>query len=109
MKGQITCQTSNILYIGTCTKEDRSRGTCPTRPQYVGETGLSAEKRFVGHRNSVVQACHQGTSLPVGEHFQQQGHSVTDFVFTPVEKIYSNSNMKEFNDIDRKYLIKKEY
>merc|ERR1711895_228349 len=31
----------------------------------------AAEDIFVGHRNSIVQACHQGTSLPVGHHFQQ--------------------------------------
>ena len=91
VKGKITCQTSNILYIGTCAKEDRSRGTCPTRPQYAGETGCTAEERFVGHRNSIVQAYYQGTSMPVGHHFQQAGHSVSDFVFTPVERIYSNN------------------
>ena len=61
------------------------------RPQYVGETGCTAEERFVGHRNSIVQAYHQGTSLPVGQHFQQAGHSVSDFVFTPVERIYSDN------------------
>ena len=70
VKGKLNCQSSNLLYIGTCRKEDRSQGTCPSRPQYVGETGQTAEARFVGHRNSIVQVCHQGTSLPVGEHFQ---------------------------------------
>ena len=91
VKGKINCQTSNLIYIGTCAKEDRTRGTCTTRPQYVGETGCTAEERFVGHRNSIVQAYHQGTSLPVGQHFQQAGHSVSDFVFTPVERIYSDN------------------
>ena len=91
VKGKINCQTSNILYIGTCSKENRTAGTCPSRPQYAGETGCTAEERFVGHRNTIVQACHQGTSLPVGQHFQQPGHYVSDFVFTPVEKIYSNN------------------
>ena len=71
--------------------ENRTAGTCPSRPQYAGETGCTAEERFVGHRNTIVQACHQGTSLPVGHHFQQPGHSVSDLVFTPVERIYSNN------------------
>ena len=45
-------------------------------------------RRFVGHKNSVVQACQAGTTLPVGEHFRSAGHSVADFSFTPIEKIY---------------------
>ena len=40
IRGKLTCTTSNILYILTCSKEDR---TCPSRPQYGGETGKSAE------------------------------------------------------------------
>ena len=55
--------------------------------QGIIDTGKTAEERFVGHRNSIVQACQAATSLPVGEHFRSAGHSVTDFVFTPVEKI----------------------
>ena len=111
VKGRINCQTSNILYIGTCTKENRSSGTCPTRPQYAGETGCTAEERFVGHRNSIVQDYHQGTSLPVGNHFQQSGHSVSDFMFTPVERIYSDnifiSKARERNLINTLDLIQK--
>jgi hypothetical protein len=33
-----------------------------------------------------VQVC-----LPVGQHFHQPGHYVSEFVFTQVEKIYSNN------------------
>ena len=60
-------------------------------PQYCRETGQSAEKRFCGHRNTVVQTCHQNTKLAFGEHFQKAGHSVSDVCFTPVEKIYSTN------------------
>ena len=88
IRGAITCTTSNLLYIGTCAKGDR---TCPDRPQYCGETGQSAEERFCGHRNTVIQACHQDTNLPVGGHFREVGHTISDFVFTPVEKIQSNN------------------
>jgi hypothetical protein len=84
IKGSITCTTSNLLYIGTCSKGDR---TCPNRPQYRAETGQSAGERFCGHRNSVVQACHENTNLPVGEHFRGASHSISDFVFTPAGKI----------------------
>ena len=59
-------------------------------PQYCGETGKSAEKRFVGHRNSIIQASQADTTLPVGEHFRSAGHSVKDLVFTPVQKNYGS-------------------
>ena len=88
IKGNLSCRTKNILYLGTCSKGDR---TCPDRPQYCGETGQSAEERFCGHRNTVTQACHENTTIPVGEHFRGAGHSLSDFVFTPVEKINSNN------------------
>ena len=67
IKGSMTCTSSNMLYLGTCSKGDR---TCPDRPQYCGETGQSAEDRFCGHRNTVIQDCYENTTLPVGEHFR---------------------------------------
>ena len=88
IKGNITCTTSNLLYIGTCGKGDR---VCPNNPQYCGETGKTAEERFVGHRNSIVQSCHDHTNLPIGQHFRGAGHCVADFIFTPVEKIFSKN------------------
>jgi hypothetical protein len=61
-------------------------GNGPDRPQYCGETGQSAEERFCGHRNTIIQACHQKTNLPVGSQFQGvgHGHTISDFVFTPL-------------------------
>ena len=44
----------------------------------------------MGHRDSVIQACHDHTTLPVGEHFRGAGHSLSDLVFTPVEKLHGN-------------------
>ena len=64
---------------------------CPDQPQYCGETGQTAEERFCGHRNTIVQQCHENTTLAVGQHFRLPGHSVSDLVFTPVEKIFSNN------------------
>ena len=92
----MTCQSSNILYIGECTKGSGGGGACLDRnqhggTQYCGETGKTAEIRFVGHKNTIVQQCHTGTSPPVGDHFQSAGHTVADFVFTPVEQISSNN------------------
>ena len=96
IRGKMTCQSSNLLYIGECLRGSGGGGTCPDRLQYggyqyCGETGKTAEARFVGHKNSIVQQCNEGTSLPEGEHFQSVGHSLPDFRFTPVEKIFSNN------------------
>ena len=60
-------------------------------PQYCGETGKSAEERFTGHRDTITQQCHINTTLPVGEHFRMPGHSVSDMVFMPVERIFSSN------------------
>ena len=76
------------MYIVTCSKSDR---VCPNCPQYCGESGKTGEKRFTGHRDTITQQCHATTTLPVGEHFHLPGHSVSDLVFTPVEKIYSDN------------------
>ena len=82
IRGRLDCQSKNILYIVTCKKD---------RKQYAGETGHTAEERFVGHKNTVVQAYHQGTEIAVGQHFQSIGHSVADLIFTPVEQIFSSN------------------
>ena len=70
IRGKMTCQSSNLLYIGECLRGSGGGGTCPDRLQYggyqyCGETGKTAEARFVGHKNSIVQQCNEGTSLPV--------------------------------------------
>ena len=43
----------------------------------------------MGHRNTKPN--HDQTSLPVGQHFREAGHSISDFVFTPVERIFSKN------------------
>ena len=88
IRGAISCTTTNILYILTCSKGGRA---CPDHPQYCGETGKSAEERFTSHRNTITQLCHTNTTLPVGEHFRLPGHSVSDMVFMPVERIFSSN------------------
>ena len=88
IRGKLTCQSSNLLYLVTC---EKGVSTCRDCRHYAGETGQTAEERCSQHRNTVVQLCHQGTDKPVGEHFQGVGHSVSDMRFTPVEKVFSNN------------------
>ena len=50
IRGNLTCQSSNLLYIVTCEKGSQN---CPQN-QYVGETGHIGEKRCSEHKNTVV-------------------------------------------------------
>ena len=88
IRGRISCSTKNILYLLTCSKGDR---VCPRRPQYGGETGQEAAKRFTEHHATVTMNCHQHTTTPVGQHFCLPGHSISDCQFVPVERIWSNN------------------
>ena len=88
IRGRMQCDSSNILYILTCV---RCKINFPDLAQYGGETGQTAVKRFTDHHGTVTQDCHQLTNAPVGLHFRQQGHSISDCVFIPVEKINSKN------------------
>ena len=57
LKHSMTCQTSNCIYLLTCSKD---------KMQYVGETGRTVAKRFAEHRDSMHQ---QTTNKSVGQHF----------------------------------------
>ena len=88
IRGKITCSTKKVLYPLTCKKGDR---VCPRKPQYGGETGQEAGKRFTEHHATVTMNCHLQTTKPVGQHFRLPGHSISDCAFVPVERIWSNN------------------
>ena len=72
------CQISNVIYELHCKKDSLP---------YIGETSKTAETRFVGHLNTILQECHENTNTPVGQHFRLPGHSHTDIQVTPFEKV----------------------
>ena len=51
---------------------------CTTRP---------AKVRFGEHVGSVTQPSQANTNKPVGVHFRLPGHSHSDMVFLPIEKV----------------------
>ena len=83
IKSPMDCQTKNVIYELHCTKDSLS---------YIGETSKTAETRFVGHLNTILQDCHSNTKTPVGQHFRSPGHSHTDIQVTPIEKIKSRNH-----------------
>ena len=86
IKSAMNCQTENLLYVLLCKRCHQLRNW---PQQYLGQTSKTAEERFVGHVNTVVQQCHQNTKTPVGQHFRSGPHSPADIQFTPFEKVYS--------------------
>ena len=66
IRGNITCTTSNIIYLTSCS-------ICGI--QYIGETKNSLKKRFYGHRSTVKT---HTLDTPVGQHFNLPNHSISD-------------------------------
>ena len=72
-KSPIDCQDTNLLYELHCKKDSLP---------YIGKTSKTAEDRFVGPLNTILQDCHSNTKT----------HSHTDIQVTPpfVRKAYEN-------------------
>ena len=80
LQHSMTCQTSNCIYLLTCSKD---------KLQYVGETGRTAAKRFAEHRDSIHQ---EATNKPVGQHFLEAGHRLeADSVMLPIIKLKTDN------------------
>ena len=102
IKTPIDCQTPNVIYELHCKKDFLP---------YIGETSKTAEKRFVGHLNTILQDCHENTNTPVGQHFRSPGHSHTDIQVTPFEKMKTRNpfvrKAREAHLIDKHQLLEK--
>ena len=84
----ISCHTPGVVYTVSCSK---STGACGRLqgPQYVGVTTRVARIRCQEHVGTSTQPCHANTSKPVGHHFRLPGHTHSDLVFLPIEKVAS--------------------
>ena len=58
-------------------------------PQYIGCTDRLFKKRFSEHVGSATQPSQRDTVKPVGVHFRMPGHSHSDMVALPIEKVRS--------------------
>ena len=80
---QITCFSSNLIYLITCLK---------CLMQYVGETDRRLKDRFLEHQGYV-----RGNKLSkaTGNHFNLPGHShsLSDMHITALEQIHNNDPM----------------
>ena len=82
----ISCSTPGVVYTVSCQKQS---GECARQggPQYVGCTTRPGKVRFGEHVGSVTQPSQVNTTKPVGAHFRLPGHSHSDMLFLPIEKV----------------------
>ena len=78
----MNCQTEGVVYKLSCKH-------CPEWV-YIGETGRRVCDRVADHRSAIYQ---KKLDHPVGAHFCQPGHSVTDLVALPIEKVLPTGNV----------------
>lgn len=71
---QIYCNSSNLIYLITCTK---------CNMQYVGETERTLRDRTTDHRSRIKGK----KKTPIGIHFNLPGHSFLNLKITPIELI----------------------
>ena len=79
----ITCDTKNVIYKLSCRK-------CPDWV-YIGETGRCFCDRFAEHRGYVSQ---KKLNQPTGHHFNQKGHSLSDLIALPFERVLPHGNIQ---------------
>lgn len=72
IKQNLTCATTNLIYLITCKK---------CNIQYIGETKRTLRDRFNNHKSTIIK----NINTPVGLHFNSLGHSLRHLSITPLE------------------------
>ena len=75
-KQDFNCTSENVIYLITCKK---------CNAQYVGQTHQKVSKRMNSHRFDILHYPESITNVSV--HFNENGHSVDNFSFTPIDKV----------------------
>ena len=92
IKSSIHCTDKFVIYSIQCKK-------CP-KIQYVGQTSNTICTRFSNHRSDIIT---KKLYKPVGQHFNLPGHSFSDLIFSPFEKLYVQD--KTLLDVRERYWI----
>ena len=77
----IDCNTRNVIYKLRCQR-------CPEWV-YIGETERRFCDRLTDHRGYVSRKV---LNHPIGHHFNQEGHDITDMIPLTIEKVYPEGN-----------------
>ena len=79
IKKSFNCKDHNVVYLISCLKSH-------CKAQYVGETGRMFGERMKEH----VRSVRTEKTDPIGNHFSQKGHSISNLSFQIIEKCKFN-------------------
>ena len=79
IRHQLSCTTSNIVYLITCKK---------CKKQYVGLTTKQLNTRINHHRSNIANK----KSTYIAQHFNLPDHSITDLKVQPIDQATGNTN-----------------
>ena len=91
IQGHITYNTSNVIYIITCTKCNK---------QYIGETGRKLKTRISELLRNIVK----NQNTVIGTHFYSANHKSNHMQINPIEAL---SNSIEYRKVEELFWIKK--
>ena len=91
----LDCESTNVIYKLACRK-------C-REFVYIGETKRKFCQRLADHRGYIERKV---LNHPVGNHFNQPGHDVTDLIPLPIEKVFPEGN-HQLRKQREKYWIQK--
>jgi len=83
VKSNMNCSSKDVIYLIECKK---------CKMQYVGQTKQKLSERMNRHRYDILntQPIEFGTS--VAQHFNENGHSIADFSFMPIDRVSGDMN-----------------
>jgi len=90
--GNITCKTSNLVYLITC-------GNCSL--QYVGETSRTLAERITDHKSNIRLR----KNTPVALHFNTAGHSIKDLTITGIESFDGGDHERKIKESTWQHLL----
>lgn len=85
IKHNISCDSSNLIYLINCNK---------CKKQYIGETGRTLRERVTDHRSAIKLK----KNTPIGLHFNSPLHSILDLSIIGIELI----NKDKESQVNRK-------
>ena len=91
----LNCENSNIVYMIQCKKQN-------CKEIYIGETERRFKDRIADHLGYIKN---KKLELPTGEHFNKNGHSLSDLKAIILEKVTSSDQL--YRKERERYLIRK--
>jgi hypothetical protein len=79
VRHQLSCTTSNIVYLITCKR---------CKKQYVGQTTKQLNTRMNHHRSNIMNK----KSTYIAKHFNLPGHSIADLKVQPIDQATDPAN-----------------